>query len=172
MTNSTNNRTDKRGFPITECGRCGGSGRYSYNTMHGDRCYGCSGTGWVHTKGAAKPAAEYREAMKAQSQTTCNNIEPGDKIRRMITSDDRAVPVYARNVKGDEWVEVVETEVLYDQPCGWGNTHGKMREEWTPEQWATRIVWADGRETVINNHVVARYNGGIDPAPFLARVKG
>lgn len=27
------------------CGRCGGSGRYSYNQMHGSRCYGCSGVG-------------------------------------------------------------------------------------------------------------------------------
>jgi hypothetical protein len=31
---------------ITEtCGRCGGSGRYSYNQMDGDRCYGCNGKG-------------------------------------------------------------------------------------------------------------------------------
>jgi hypothetical protein len=27
------------------CGRCGGSGRYSYNQMDGDRCYGCGGSG-------------------------------------------------------------------------------------------------------------------------------
>lgn len=26
------------------CGRCGGSGRYSFNQMHGDMCYGCKGT--------------------------------------------------------------------------------------------------------------------------------
>ena len=27
------------------CGRCGGSGRYSFNQIDGDRCYGCNGTG-------------------------------------------------------------------------------------------------------------------------------
>jgi len=27
------------------CGRCGGSGRYSYNLKDGSRCYGCSGVG-------------------------------------------------------------------------------------------------------------------------------
>lgn len=27
------------------CGRCGGSGRYSYNMQHGSICYGCSGIG-------------------------------------------------------------------------------------------------------------------------------
>lgn len=28
-----------------ECSRCGGSGHYSYNQMHGTMCYGCSGSG-------------------------------------------------------------------------------------------------------------------------------
>jgi len=27
------------------CGRCGGSGRYSWNQKHGSVCYGCSGVG-------------------------------------------------------------------------------------------------------------------------------
>jgi hypothetical protein len=32
------------------CGRCGGSGSYSFNLMHGSRCYGCNGKGEVLTK--------------------------------------------------------------------------------------------------------------------------
>jgi hypothetical protein len=32
------------------CGRCGGSGRYSFNMIDRDRCYGCSGTGLRLTK--------------------------------------------------------------------------------------------------------------------------
>lgn len=27
------------------CGRCGGSGRYSWNQIDGDRCFGCGGSG-------------------------------------------------------------------------------------------------------------------------------
>ena len=30
---------------VKTCGRCGGSGSYSYNQMDGDRCFGCSGSG-------------------------------------------------------------------------------------------------------------------------------
>ncbi len=30
---------------LTTCSRCGGSGRYSYCQMYGDRCFGCSGSG-------------------------------------------------------------------------------------------------------------------------------
>jgi len=30
---------------VSTCGRCGGSGRFSFNTMDGDRCFGCNGKG-------------------------------------------------------------------------------------------------------------------------------
>lgn len=40
------------------CGRCGGSGRYSYNQMDGDRCYGCGGSGNRLTK-RGRAAREY-----------------------------------------------------------------------------------------------------------------
>jgi hypothetical protein len=49
------------------CGRCGGSGKYSFNLMDLDKCYGCGGTGWVAMapKGQKKikPTAELRNAV-------------------------------------------------------------------------------------------------------------
>lgn len=30
---------------LLTCGRCGGTGNYSYNQMDGTRCYGCGGSG-------------------------------------------------------------------------------------------------------------------------------
>lgn len=32
------------------CGRCGGSGNYSFNHVHGTRCYGCGGSGYTEPK--------------------------------------------------------------------------------------------------------------------------
>lgn len=32
------------------CNRCGGTGRFSFNLIHGDKCYGCMGTGRQKTK--------------------------------------------------------------------------------------------------------------------------
>lgn len=32
------------------CGRCGGSGSYSWNAMDGSRCFGCGGIGYVAPK--------------------------------------------------------------------------------------------------------------------------
>lgn len=37
-------------FETETCGRCGGSGNYSYCSMHGTRCFGCGGSGIRYTK--------------------------------------------------------------------------------------------------------------------------
>lgn len=36
------------------CSRCSGSGKYSFNMIHGTKCYGCNGSGKQATKPAAK----------------------------------------------------------------------------------------------------------------------
>jgi len=38
------------GFESQTCSRCGGCGRYSFNQMDRDMCYGCRGCGLVFTK--------------------------------------------------------------------------------------------------------------------------
>jgi hypothetical protein len=53
-----------QGFEITTCGRCGGSGSYSFNQVHGSTCYGCGGSGKVFTKRGAAAAAFYRKAQE------------------------------------------------------------------------------------------------------------
>ncbi len=52
-----------------ECSRCGGCGRYSFNQIDGDRCYGCNGIGkkCVKIDGKAVKAAE---AAKAEGRVT------------------------------------------------------------------------------------------------------
>lgn len=42
-------RIAKLGFEKV-CGRCGGSGHYSFNLIHGTKCYGCNGKGFVTQK--------------------------------------------------------------------------------------------------------------------------
>lgn len=43
----------KTSFEKKLCGRCGGSGSYSYCASHGTRCFGCGGLGETHTKRGA-----------------------------------------------------------------------------------------------------------------------
>lgn len=47
------------------CGRCGGSGSFSYNPKDGTRCYGCGGGGKVAQKLTATLLTEVRTAVEA-----------------------------------------------------------------------------------------------------------
>ena len=47
------------------CGRCSGSGSYSYNATDGSRCYGCGGSGQVFPKDLA--------ALKVRAQAAADN---------------------------------------------------------------------------------------------------
>lgn len=50
--NATTNQpaTQQRRFEVEVCGRCAGSGRYSFNLIDGDMCYGCRRKGKRYTK--------------------------------------------------------------------------------------------------------------------------
>jgi len=65
-------------FETATCGRCAGSGHYSFNMMHGTVCYGCGGSGIKLTKkGAAAKAAwvaAYRKTVRI------SEIVAGDKV--------------------------------------------------------------------------------------------
>jgi hypothetical protein len=63
MTN-TYAMVDGMGFEAKSCGRCGGSGKYSFNQIDGDRCYGCGGTGIVRTKRGTAAYVMYVESQK------------------------------------------------------------------------------------------------------------
>lgn len=51
------------------CGRCGGSGNYSYNQMDGTRCFGCAGAGHVKPSDKAMPMVIARAEAAAADGT-------------------------------------------------------------------------------------------------------
>jgi hypothetical protein len=69
--------TDKLGFEIQTCSRCGGSGHYSYNQINGTTCFGCGGTGKKHTKRGAVAHAAYIESLKVR----LGDLKVGDLLR-------------------------------------------------------------------------------------------
>lgn len=64
-------------FESQTCGRCGGSGSYSYCSMHGSRCFGCGGLGEKLTKRGAAAQAFYR----ASASKPAGEFVPGDLIQ-------------------------------------------------------------------------------------------
>jgi hypothetical protein len=61
---------------VETCSRCYGSGRYSYNSIDGDRCYGCGGKGVRYTKRGAA-AARFLDALR---KVPASEIKVGDLI--------------------------------------------------------------------------------------------
>lgn len=63
------------------CGRCGGSGRFSFNPKDGDRCYGCDGRGFVMVdpvKYAKAQAAKEKREETAEAEIAAK-VEAGQK---------------------------------------------------------------------------------------------
>lgn len=64
-------------FENVPCGRCGGSGRYSFNLMHGSVCYGCNGAGVKLTKRGRAAQALYTELLSCKA----TELKVGDTVR-------------------------------------------------------------------------------------------
>ena len=63
-------------FENVPCSRCGGSGHYSFNLMHGSTCYGCGGRGWQHTKRGAAASAFLNKRVTVPA----SELQVGDKV--------------------------------------------------------------------------------------------
>jgi len=64
-------------FEHTDCSRCGGSGRYSFNMIDGSMCYGCRGAGYQLTKRGRAAQQLYVQLMSKPLA----ELVPGDVIR-------------------------------------------------------------------------------------------
>lgn len=63
-------------FEHTTCSRCCGTGTYSFNLIHGTKCYGCNGAGYKLTKRGAA-ASSYLKAIRSRP---ASEIKEGDVI--------------------------------------------------------------------------------------------
>lgn len=88
---------DKTLFESKYCGRCGGSGRYSFNLMNGDRCFGCHGSGVQLTARGKAAKAFYIESQ----QVPVSELKPG-----MFLFDNEV----------NKFLPILE---IKSEPCGW-----------------------------------------------------
>ena len=77
MTSTNQGAAPTDRIETTTCGRCCGTGRYSYNQMHGSRCYGCGGSGKAYTRRGAE-AQRFLEALRSKR---ADAFEAGDLMR-------------------------------------------------------------------------------------------
>jgi hypothetical protein len=143
------------------CGRCGGSGRYSYNQIDGDRCYGCHGKGRRYTKRGAV-AAEFLRALRS---VRADSIKVGDLIETggmtggaaifhyfaHVTEIKAAVQRYksgpACNDPDAPWqeapvIEIHTTHEKYGAVCHVSYPATMIRKGWTAEEKAAQLLQA------------------------------
>lgn len=90
-------------FEHETCSRCCGGGEYSFNLMHGSRCYGCAGTGYKLTK-RGQAAQQFLNEMRALPM---ENFQIGDLIRFDGASS--------------RWEKIVSIEFLNGEQAGYVN---------------------------------------------------
>lgn len=162
MTDFTKNPTAyKLRYERTECSRCGGSGRYSWNAVDGDRCWGCRGSGQQLTKQARKALEAIRDLREQLCSTEAANLKVGDTFRLGRNSTSRRwMTVYGIDecnvtIDGEKQVRPV---FMISKP-GQGNRsfstapNTKVELAPTDEQWLQILQLADSLPGV---EVVAR----------------
>ena len=162
---------DRHGFPVGPCRRCGGSGEFSYNPVHGTMCYGCQGRGKQYM--VPKHHAAWREAVRAAVRVVTQDLVPGDVVRRWGDRDNEGRPTPGRTV-----VAVRRT----DEPCAWSTgSRPDLRDvplsQLPPEVvtgWYTLVTWDEpDAEPRRENGMQLWHREGvrIDPAPYVARAE-
>ena len=137
-------------FPKRDCSRCGGSGRYSYNSMHGDRCYGCSGTGRQFAGSKVSTlATEIRQRIRSQKEALASDVGAGDLLwivaGRIASRIDRG--------DGGSWIEVLDVTHSLGERSGQsmsGSLRADPRAQWgivapvVQPGWTLSITLVDG----------------------------
>ena len=86
-------------YEMGPCGRCGGSGHYSYCTMYGTVCFGCSGSGKRLTR---RGRAAWKKAdawKKANLDLTVAGLRLGDVVEETVVAGSAVGTYWARVTK-------------------------------------------------------------------------
>ena len=67
-------------FETETCTRCGGCGEYSFNLMHGTRCFRCGGKGWTFTT----RGAEARRMFLTFVSKSVSEFKAGEWMREVV----------------------------------------------------------------------------------------
>ena len=140
---------------IGPCKRCGGSGNYSYNPLHGTTCFRCNGSG--------KECLEVRWYTDAQRATMDKAAEKRAAVKA-VKDEERRIKFAARNAFGfgdagyitliqgnneviKEWrAELPEHTVWYNELFGWFIPSGREPETIPVELNTYHLDWENVRD--------------------------
>jgi hypothetical protein len=147
---------DKYGFPVVACSRCGGAGRHGANSLDGDRCYGCGGTGHRYAPGVLRDVvSQFAAAQRAAARPNVRQLKAGDTVSRPYSQLHEA-----------HFRHVARILVAPQRPTRFEGRGDARR----PVAFAAAVDYTDGtRDFVTTDAVFARRGATVDPAPFVER---
>ena len=113
---------------VGPCKRCGGSGNYSYNPMHGTTCFGCGGSGkqalnvrwYTDAQRAAMDKAAEKRAVIQKEKAEERRIKFAARNAFGFGEEGYIFLVYGDNERIKEWRETLPTLTLwYNEIFGW-----------------------------------------------------
>jgi len=140
---------NKYGFPLEVCGRCHGTGNYSYNEIDGTTCYGCSGSGFKITKSAQKAYDAFLTAYKKAQRPQVKDVQVGDYIAR-------------KNV----WCRVARI-IKTDEVSSWSVVDGVERIS----TYFYEVEFDNSEVRTFPENQLVKRKATLDPTPFLASIK-
>jgi len=158
-------------YETSTCGRCGGSGHYSYNMMHGTVCYGCAGRKWVLTRSGAKAQKAVQAFIAEHFSVKAEALQVGDRIkydgytRTVVAVKVDAQPTGSSTVDGvTTYYRYVNITFNKPTPSAFGPIDGANICEGTPVVKA--VAGADWERVVAFARTIKK---GITIAPKAAK---
>ena len=78
-------------YDTKSCGRCGGSGKYSYCSMYGSTCFGCAGRGIAVTAAGKKASLKVKAFIAEHFSVPVEALKAGDRITVPIDNVTRTL---------------------------------------------------------------------------------
>ncbi len=138
------------GFPFRECRRCDGTGIHSHNTLTGNVCFKCQGSGNEIAPRAKDGYIAWRAHVRQQTETSVSKLVVGDEILC------------------DETWRVIRSITKTDKPCGWSRVNNGPLTECS---WYHDLEFVDGTVVTSTDCILRRRPRVLDPAPFLAMIR-
>lgn len=126
-------------YETTTCPRCSGTGRHSFNSVHGTVCYGCSGRGKVRTDAGRKASETLAKLAGELASIAVADLQPGDVVRQ-ASRGGRARWSTVTSVEADP-LNAGRYTVLTDEVGHAVNHVGTtvLRRRMTPDEFATYV---------------------------------
>lgn len=169
-------------FHTQTCGRCGGSGHYSYCSMYGTVCFNCRGRKTVLTKAGSAASVACSIFLKSDPRVTARvgDLKPGDVVMgsdtvitvggQLFTKRPRPVTLLAVEPQADGAVTLKweEPELRKGPPIPHSETapaDARRPLPLTGDRWAAYLAFAEslGKGLYIADKATGAFLRGDDP---------